>query len=579
MCSIMILGVGVMQQPAYRAARRNGWRSIAVDRDPNGPAVALADEFVQVDLADPEGVLRAAERYYNDGGLDGVFTAGTDFSSTVAYVAERLGLPGIPYETAVRATDKARMRECFRRAGVPSPRFEVVGRGDTDGSGPAQHGGRRPERRAERLADKLGLPFVVKPVDNMGARGVRMVEHPDQARAALESALQHSRSGRAIAEELIRGREYSIDALVYDGEVRITGVADRHIRFAPYFIEMGHTIPTELNGEALAELIDAFTRGVRALGITHGAGKGDVFFGPKGAMVGEIAARLSGGYMSGWTYPLCSGVELTEAGMRVALGLDPRPLLEPTVERVTAERAVISLPGRARRVEGFDGVRRLEGVAEVFQRTRSGERVLFPRNNVEKCGNVITVGDTRVEAVRRAASAIRAVTIELQPGDPETAAFLFGPETPAAHHAFSLEGYALKQRLAELPAVIGGAERLTARRVLSLPGIEHERGRDWRGQTPAETLAELQRLCGIEFIDPGDTAGSPAARHPTAAHPAAAHPAAGTAQPDSTPAGAFWRAFIVGGLQGARYLIDTIKECEYETIKQEILSRYRPLLG
>ena len=84
----------------------------------------------------------------------------------------------------------------------------------------------------------------------------------------------------------------------------------------------------------------------------NGAAKGDVFFGPDGPVIGEIAARLSGGYMSGWTFPLSSGIELTRAALRIAMGL-PVPALEARVRHTAAERAVISIDGTVEGVEGL----------------------------------------------------------------------------------------------------------------------------------------------------------------------------------------------------------------------------------
>ena len=150
--TILMLGGGTMQLPAIHSAKSRGWTVILADG--NGACVArsLVDAFHHVDLVDLDGLIAVAERY----DLDGVFTAGTDFSTSVAYVAERRGLPGIPYQTAQRATDKLRMRQCFVRAGVPSPDYVEI----EEGQDPAF------------LLDRLGLPVVVKPVDNMGARGV-----------------------------------------------------------------------------------------------------------------------------------------------------------------------------------------------------------------------------------------------------------------------------------------------------------------------------------------------------------------------------------------------------------------------
>ena len=274
--------------------------------------------------------------------------------------------------------------------------------------------------------------------------------------------------------------------------------------------------------------------------------------------------------MSGWTYPLCSGVELTEAGMRLALGLDPRDLLQPRFLRVSAERAVISIPGRVRRVEGFETIRGRPGIAEVFQRVHPGESVRFPHNNVEKCGNVISVAETRQDAVDTAMDAVREVRIELEPGNRETAAFLFGDETPAAHRAFRLADRSNREAIAAMPPVVGPFSRLqpAARRaalrarppdgaaagklsVVSLPNLEAETESDWRGLNLHETLAELRGERPIKIIPPGRA--SPGAL-----------------------AAVFWRAILTGGLQGAHYLIDTILECKQQTIEQEIFSQYAP---
>ena len=162
MKSVMILGGGPLQIPAIKAAKEMGWRVLLADGCKNIPGFSMADHFVHVDLKDHIGMAAAAADYKARYGLDGVFTAGTDFSTTVAWVAEKLNLPGIPYETALNATDKSRMRKIFRDSGVPSPDFLALSRSD---------------RRIDHLP--FDFPAVVKPVDNMGARGIQKVNNMD----------------------------------------------------------------------------------------------------------------------------------------------------------------------------------------------------------------------------------------------------------------------------------------------------------------------------------------------------------------------------------------------------------------
>lgn len=276
--TILVLGGSIMQLPAVDIAHDMGWRVVVADANPNCPGRVHADEFAEVSLADLDGILKTARNLKEAGGLDGVFTAGTDFSGTVAYTAENMGLPGLSYETALDASDKSRMRAVFSREGVPSPRFI------------SYYAQENPD--FTRLDFKP--PFVVKPVDNMGARGIKRVDTDDELKAAAAAAFEFSRSGKVIVEEYIEGPEFSLDALVYDGEIFLCGIADRHIFFPPYFVEMGHTMWSSFPEDVIGSVIDVFYRGIRALGINNGAAKGDIKLSPSGPVVGEIAARLSG---------------------------------------------------------------------------------------------------------------------------------------------------------------------------------------------------------------------------------------------------------------------------------------------
>ncbi|HTP59170.1 MAG TPA: ATP-grasp domain-containing protein, partial [Spirochaetia bacterium] len=408
MTTIMILGAGIMQIPGIRLAKASGWKVIVADGNRDAVGRSLADHFEVVDLKDRDGLLSLAKSYDHRFGLQGVFTAGTDFSSSVAWVAEHMGLPGIPFETAMRATDKCLMREAFQKAGVPSPRFACI-------CGPVD---------PVSVLDGLDFPLVVKPVDNMGARGVRKVESRESLVQACRSALPLSRSSRVIVEQFMEGPELSLDAVVYKGRVTVCGNADRHIFFPPNFVEMGHTMPTGLDDGTRERVEKVFEAGIHAIGIENGAAKGDIKLTPRGPMVGEIAARLSGGYMSGWTFPLSSGVEVTQAAMNIAVGLPPGDLL-PRLKNVVAERAFISVPGKVAQVIGAEEARRIAGVAEVFMRTSGGDTVVFPANNVEKCGNILAVGTTREAAVETARAALGRISIRLEPLQEATTRYLF----------------------------------------------------------------------------------------------------------------------------------------------------------
>lgn len=454
---VFMLGAGFMQGVAIRAARALGCTVVAADGNPSAVCAAEADEFVCIDLKDTARLIDYARYLQQNGGLDAVFTAATDFSAAVAAIAAACGLRGHTLKAALNATDKVRMRECFRKAGVPSPAFIELTAADL--AAPADRLEARGNVRysdlgaatADTLERRLGelagrFPLVVKPVDNMGARGCSLVKNLSELRKAAATALQYSRSGRAIVEEYIEGSEFSIEGLIFGGRLYITALADRHIFFPPYFIEMGHTIPSDCTQDIADEVMSVFERGVHALGLTDGAVKGDILVRNGKAFVGEIAARLSGGYMSGWTVPYSCGLDITAAALTLALGGSPRlhtcgkdffvVPLKQNCPFVSAERAWISIPGQVASVSGLEAARAAPFVKDVFPRAGAGDTVVFPQNNVEKCGNVLSAAPSRREAVQASEVACRKIVLRLRPHVAETDAFLAELHSPAEQQIF-----------------------------------------------------------------------------------------------------------------------------------------------
>ncbi|GHU06819.1 hypothetical protein FACS1894151_00250 [Spirochaetia bacterium] len=528
---IMILGAGVMQGPAIRIAKEMGLETVVVDGDASARHVKDADRFEPIDLKDKEGIERFARKIKEDliegrSGLSGIMTAGTDFSATVAWVSEKLGLPGIPYETALDASDKSRMRARFEKAGVPSPAFTVV-------TSPPGAGFTLP----------LAFPVVVKPVDNMGSRGCRRVDSSAELKDAVSAALGFSRSGRVIVEQYMDGPEYSVDAIVFNGEITICGLADRHIFYPPYFIEMGHTMPTVLDAASQKALLDTFAAGVRALGLTLGAAKGDVKLTSRGPMIGEIAARLSGGYMSGWTYPYASGVEPARAAILACMGKKPDGLV-PVKTWTSAERAFISIPGTIRSIQGLDQASSVPFVKDLFLRAAPGKSVRFPENNVSKCGNVISAAADRESAVGAAENAVRAVLIELEAPNSETEAFL------ADTSSFPPSAFVLDQALSDQlsafpepdPSVYTESPAALPLAIFDFPALTSSALTDYVGRSVSESLDALRKLSGLPLPLVNGT-GETGKKHRILGKK-------------------FWQAFVRGGYQGAAYIINCFNRRE-----------------
>lgn len=377
----MVIGGGLLQAPVIRTAKKMGCQVIVTDYNPEALGMKDADIPIVMSTRDIQGSVRVAKRQNEITPISGVLTVGTDASMTVAAVANALNLPGIKFDDAEAATNKIKMRMRFKEFDVPSPAFLPVWSLSD----------------AKKACKILGFPLVMKPSDNMGARGVIRINNANEVADAFRFAKSASPSGELIIEQFMDGPELSIDAIIYNGEVTITGVADRIIEYPPHFIETGHTMPSTLQPELLKNACDVMKQGIRALGLTTGAAKGDIKVTKNGAMIGELAARLSGGFMSAYTYPLSSGVDLMRAMIEVALGEEPGNL-EPVLNRVSIERAIIAKPGTVKKISGLDEALRVPGIEYIFLNIKEGDKVVMPTSNVEKHGNVIAVGDTLAEA-------------------------------------------------------------------------------------------------------------------------------------------------------------------------------------
>lgn len=482
---IFILGGGGMQIPAIKAAKEMGWITVVADGVKNVPGRELTDYFENIDLKDSEGMINTALKYKNSIGLDGVFTAGTDFTETVARVADAAELPGITIEAAINASNKWKMREVFKTHNVPSPLFITVSKGFSLNCKNLEKNG-------------IEFPLVVKPVDNMGSRGIRRTDNCSQLKIAVDEALIFSKSGKVIIEEYLEGSEFSIDALIYDDEITICGFADRNIFYPPYFIEMGHTLPSKNKKELSEQIIKTFKTAVRALGITEGAAKGDIRLSRGEVYIGEVAARLSGGYMSGWTFPYSSGINLTKEALKIAVGEAPGNLAN-LYSKTSAERAFLSIPGIVKSVNGSEAARKDSNIKELFLRVNPGDLVKFPENNVEKAGNFIGVNKNRHVAVESAENACRKIFIRLEACNKNTEEFIFGKAQSWVEDAFVLRDKENIKILENMPDYKFCNQKVVE--IISLPLLTRESGCEWHGKSMEQAFREIFTINYNSFID------------------------------------------------------------------------------
>jgi biotin carboxylase len=345
---------------------------IAVDRDPAAPGFAYADKRALVSTEDEPGVDRLA-RAEN---VDGIISPGADWPVGVAArVAERMGLPHpIDGATAILATTKSRQRERFAAAGVPQPRL---------------------------LAEPVA-PCVVKAPDRQGQRGLTLVRTQEELPAAIEAALEASRNGSYIVEELIDGPEVTVNAVSIDGVFHPLTVTDRLTAEPPAFgVALAHAWPCVSETQSP---IGTARAAAEALGIRNGPSYTQIRVGADGTRVVELAARLGGGH-DAELVEAATGVKLNELALDFALGNEACVSETQSLHGGACVVFLVAPEGKLVDTQGLEAARALEGVLDVRLYRQPGF-VLGPLlRGADRAGAVIAVGDSRDDALARARAA------------------------------------------------------------------------------------------------------------------------------------------------------------------------------
>jgi biotin carboxylase len=398
---LLVLGAGPAQLGALAAARRRGAYVIAVDRNPAAPGFRHADRRAILSAEDERGITRLARAER----VDGVIAPGIDWPVAIAArVADGMGLPHpISPESALLATSKARQRERFVDAGIPQARAEVV---------------RTPDE-ARGAAKRVGLPCVLKPADRQGQVGLAVVDRLEDLGSYFAEAAAAARGGVVLVEELVPGRELTVNAFSLGGTFRALTATDRITAEPPAFgVALAHAWPSHVARDDVDAAVAAAHAAVEALGIESGPSYTQVLATPEGPRVVEAAARLGGGH-DAELCPAALGVDLNGLAIAAALGEEPSSNLSVAEPRAggACVRFLVAPEGELVATEGESEAREVDGILDVLLYRSTGHRFGPLLRGSDRAGAVIAVGESRDDALARAdraAERIRFQTAEIR---------------------------------------------------------------------------------------------------------------------------------------------------------------------
>ena len=260
-------------------AKARGIYTVVCDGYAHGPAKAIADEAYDIDPRKTDEIADLCMRL----GIDAAFGTFSDLlAECLVDICYKAGLPCYAEpERFATLREKTKMKRMFEELGVPTPAAVQVHR----------------ESIARDIAG-LHPPFVMKPVNGYGSRGVYVVNSVEEIAERFEETISYSSFDHLIVEEYSDGHEFNMMNWILDGEPITLSVADREKTHEdPFAVPHVSRIvyPSRFTDDVLAEAREIVRKVAAHVGIETGPLCMQFFWSPEsGLKVCECAGRIFG---------------------------------------------------------------------------------------------------------------------------------------------------------------------------------------------------------------------------------------------------------------------------------------------
>ncbi len=372
---LLVLGGTKLSCEIIEQAKKQGAIVYVTDYLEDSPGKKMADKSFMVSTTDIDAVVQLIK----DENIDGVLTGFID--SLLPYyqkICEDSGLPCYASDGQFEmATNKIRFKALCNAFGVP-----VV----------EEYNLKYPLLREE--IEKLNYPVLVKPADNSGARGIYVCENADMLISRYEDARSFSKSNKIIVERYMNEKEASIFYVIQDGNVYLSGMADRHMKnkiFGHIPLPVAYTWPSHVLKHYEETLHPNVVKMFKAIGLKNGLVFIQSFVVDGTCIFYEMGYRLSGSLeykimkkLNGLD-PLEMLVNFALTGSMYEESLDQK--FKPNYENWGFNLTFLARPGKIGSMEGLKTVADMDDVLDVVTAYSPGD--VIPENAIGTLKQVV----------------------------------------------------------------------------------------------------------------------------------------------------------------------------------------------
>ena len=226
----------------------------------------------------------------------------------------------------------------------------------------------------------------------------------------FERSKAESRDTTVMLEQFIEGPEFSVEIIVWNGEINVLTVTDKKTTGAPYFVELGHNQPSVFPIDIVSEIESAAVAGVKALEVNNCACHAEIKVQEGKAYIMEIGARLGGDFISTELTHLSTGIDMVAAAINCALGIKPS-LVPVEAKQAVCIRYFCPKPGKLVNISNLE----LLNSPHVYQWEiyhKEGDIIPEVTSSLCRSGHLIVTEKTPQMAIGLAEELINNVCIE-----------------------------------------------------------------------------------------------------------------------------------------------------------------------
>ena len=398
---LIFLGGGKWQNHGIKTAQDLGVKTIVIDGDPKALGFEYADIALNIDFySRSEAVLDWLKK--NKIKVSGVLSYCNEKGMELAaIISEKYKTRGMDLNQSKIMTNKGVQRNIWSSNNIPCPKWRVYKKENID---------------KNEIILNFSYPFIVKPTQSSGSRGVSVVKRFEHINDALSKAIKASENDEIIIENYFEGDEYTVETMTFNGDTEVFAVTKK-LKVPG----TNNTVANELesinfNSQTFKELSDLTKKALNALKYMDGPAHTEILFNKEfnEKVLVETAGRGGGFRVFESLVPAISGINVTKILIMQALDLS----FEIPLKRKNNYGIIKFFTGKKGRIKSISGFKSLKN-KNIFLEgepfiTEGDYIESLPSTDGDRLGYLLAAGPKKSYVKKIFNEAFKAIRFEYQ---------------------------------------------------------------------------------------------------------------------------------------------------------------------